>query len=83
MEPDANGVGPTLHNVVGREVDAVAGYGYSGALEEHADVWTPENLQAFLESPSGFAPGTAMSFPGLPNVEDRANVIAYLQSVSD
>ncbi|RVV97454.1 c-type cytochrome [Mesobaculum littorinae] len=75
-----NATGPHLDGVVNREVDAVADFGYSGALEEAADVWTPENLFHFLESPRNFAPGTAMSFSGLPSAEDRANVIAYLES---
>ncbi|MFN3207873.1 MAG: c-type cytochrome [Roseovarius sp.] len=74
----ANGVGPSLYGVVGREVDAVSGFSYSGALEEAADVWTPENLYAFLEDPRGYAPGTTMGFNGLPKPEDRANVIAFL-----
>ncbi|PZX19643.1 cytochrome c [Palleronia aestuarii] len=81
VEEGANAVGPTLYGVVGREVDTVAGYSYSGALEEHADVWSPENLNAFLEDPQGYAPGTKMSFNGLPSVEDRAAVIAYLQTL--
>ncbi|WOI56426.1 cytochrome c family protein [Palleronia sp. LCG004] len=76
----SDGVGPHLNGVVGREVDAVAGYAYSGALEEVADVWSPENLNGFLENPRGYAPGTKMSFNGLPSVEERANVIAYLQT---
>ncbi len=74
----SNAVGPHLDGVVGREVDAVDGYSYSGALEEVADVWSPENLNGFLQDPRGYAPGTKMSFNGLPSVEDRANVIAYL-----
>mgnify|MGYP003709562721 CR=1 FL=1 len=63
---------------MGRDVGSVAGFGYSGALVAVADVWTPENLQAFLENPRDFAPGTKMSFSGLKDAEDRANLIAYL-----
>ncbi|WP_102109537.1 c-type cytochrome [Oceaniglobus roseus] len=80
LEAGANGTGPTLHNVVGRPVDSIDGYAYSGALEKVADVWTPENLYHFLKDPKGYAPGTKMGFAGLPKPEDRANVIAYLQS---
>ena len=43
-----------------------------------ADSWTPENLDAFLTNPKGYVAGTKMSFAGLPKVEDRANLIAYL-----
>lgn len=78
----SNATGPHLDGVVDREVGSVAGFNYSGALSENFDVWTPENLQVFLENPRGSAAGTTMSFAGLGSVEDRANVIAYLQSVS-
>lgn len=78
LEPGANATGPTLYGVVGRKVDSVPGYGYSGALEKVADVWTPENLNKFLADPKGFAPGTKMTFKGVKKIEDRANLIAYL-----
>lgn len=78
LEDGANGVGPHLYGVVGRDVGAADGFGYSGALSEAADVWTPEELDAFLEKPSGYAPGTSMGFAGLGKLEDRVNVIAYL-----
>jgi hypothetical protein len=66
---------------VGRDVGTAEGYNYSGALSEAADVWTPENLRAFLENPAGYAPGTSMGYSGLKDVEDRANLIAYLDSI--
>ena len=80
VEEGANGVGPSLHGVVGREVDSIAGYSYSGALEQVADVWSPENLNAFLANPKGYAPGTKMSYAGLKDAEDRANLIAWLDT---
>lgn len=84
LEKGANATGPYLYGVVGRAVDAAEGFGsYSGALEQVAEVWTPENLNGFLENPKGYAPGTSMGFNGLPKVEDRANVIAYLDSIDD
>ena len=79
LEEGANATGPYLYGVVGREIDTANGYeNYSGALEQVGEVWTPENLFHFLENPRGAAPGTAMSFAGLPNPEDRVNLIAYL-----
>ncbi len=76
-----NAIGPSLYGVVGRKVDSVAGYNYSGALEKVVDVWTPQHLNDFLTDPQEYAPGTAMSFPGLSDIEDRANVIAYLDQL--
>lgn len=81
VEDGANGVGPHLYDIVGRDVAAVSGYDYSGALVEVADVWTPENLDGFLEAPSQWAPGTKMGYSGMKSVEDRANLIAWLDSV--
>ncbi|SCM69795.1 c-type cytochrome [Donghicola eburneus] len=78
----SNATGPHLDGVVGREIDAVAGFSYSGALEAVGETWTAENLNHFLENPKGAAPGTAMGFAGLKKVEDRADLIAYLQSIS-
>ncbi|HEY9038229.1 MAG TPA: cytochrome c family protein [Roseovarius sp.] len=83
LEQGANSTGPYLYGVVDRDVGAAEGFGYSGALEAVADVWTPENLNGFLENPAGYAPGTSMSFAGLKSVEDRANVIAYLAGIGN
>jgi len=74
--------GPHLNGVVDRPKASVAGFGYSDVLAGMAgDAWSPENLEAFLHNPKEYAPGTKMSFAGLPKVEDRANVIAYLATL--
>lgn len=83
LEDGENATGPHLYDVVGRAVAAADGFGYSGALSEAADVWSAENLNAFLEDPRGYAPGTSMSFRGLGDVEDRANLIAYLDTIGE
>jgi len=83
LEAGVNATGPYLYGVVGREVDAAQGFAYSGALEEVVDIWTPEHLNEFLANPKGYAPGTTMSFPGLKKAGDRADVIAYLDSVDN
>lgn len=76
-----NGTGPHLYGVVGRPVGAVDGYtAYSGALSAAADVWTPENLNGFLENPKRYASGTTMNFGGFDDIEDRANLIAWLEA---
>jgi len=77
LEPGANSTGPYLHGVVGREIASVDSFGgYSGNLPEGD--WTPENLNGFLEAPRDWAPGTSMGYAGMRDVEDRANLIAYL-----
>ncbi|MBA84627.1 c-type cytochrome [Thalassobius sp. S69A] len=82
-EPGVNSTGPSLYGVVDRTVGTEAGFGYSGKMAAVAETWTVDNLNAFLEKPKAFAPGTAMSFAGLKKETDRANVIAYLDSLDD
>ncbi|GAA3862197.1 cytochrome c family protein [Celeribacter arenosi] len=74
-----NGTGPHLDGVVDREIASVDGFAFSDAIIGLDGQWTPEALEGFLENPKGYAPGTKMSFAGLSSVEDRANLIAYLQ----
>ena len=80
LNPGQNGVGPYLHGVVGRQIAAADGFSYSDALASLDEAWTPENLSGFLENPRGWAPGTAMAYNGMGDVEDRANLIAYLET---
>ncbi len=78
LEPGANGVGPYLHGIVDRPMHSAEGFSYSDGLLAISGTWTPEELSAFLESPSTYAPGTAMNYRGMSDIEDRANLIAYL-----
>ena len=80
LEDGANGVGPHLFGLVGRPIASVDGYEYSGALAAAGGDWTPEALDAWLENPGEFANGTKMAFK-TPKIKDRANLIAYLQSI--
>lgn len=74
-----DGTGPHLDGIVDRQKAASAGFAYSDVLAGMADeAWTPENLNAFLEDPRGYAPGTKMAYNGMRRVEDRANLIAFL-----
>jgi cytochrome c len=77
-----NGTGPSLNGVVGRAIDGVEGFNYSGALLALGDTWTVEALNTFLENPRSAAPGTRMSFRGISDIQDRLNLIAYLQTTS-
>lgn len=82
LDAGANGTGPYLHGVVDRAVGSADGFGYSGNLVAVAETWSPENLDAFLTSPAGYAPGTTMAFAGLKKAEDRANLIAFLATTN-
>lgn len=74
----ANGTGPHLDGVVGRDIAAVEGFPYTAALTELPGNWDPQALSDFLANPKGYAPGTKMAI-ALPKVEDRADIIAFLQ----
>ena len=79
----ANGIGPNLYAVMGGPVMHAAGFAYSDAMAKHkaeAPTWGYDQLDHFLTAPGRYVPGTKMSFAGLPKPEDRANLIAYLQT---
>ena len=78
-----NATGPHLDGVVGRPIGSIDGFAYSDAFKTHGDNWTLEHLDNYLTNPKEYIPGNKMSFAGLPKPEDRANVIAYLQSLSN
>lgn len=73
-----NGVGPYLVGIVDRPKASADGFSYSDALASMDGAWTPENLSNFIANPRTYAPGTAMSYGGMDDIEDRANLIAYL-----
>ncbi len=76
-------VGPNLHGVIGRTAGTAPGYTYSKAMAASGLTWTPETLDSYLTAPRNVVPGTKMSFPGVPNAAQRADLIAYLQSQSE
>lgn len=79
----ANGTGPALWGVMGREVGVHPGYSYSSAFAERTDVWGWEEMNAFLTKPKDWEPGTKMNFAGLKKPADRANLMAYLNANGD
>lgn len=79
----ANQLGPNLWDVIGEPVGQGKGFAFSDALSKKGGTWSWDNLSQWLTSPKAFAPGTKMTFAGLGNPEDRANVIAFLNSHSD
>jgi cytochrome c len=78
-----NAVGPNLYGVVGRPRATAPGYTYSDAMKAKGGEWTIDDLNKFLTKPQDFVPGTKMTFPGLPRENQRADVIAYLNTLSD
>lgn len=79
----ANKIGPNLHGIVGAKKAHLDNFAYSNAMKDrHAEEWTYENLNAFLASPQGYVKGTKMSFAGIRSSKERADLIAYLRSVS-
>lgn len=78
-----NKVGPNLYDVVGEPRGEGRGFNFSAAMKAKTGKWTYEDLDAFLKSPKGFVPGTAMGFAGISKDSERADVIAYLRSLSE
>ena len=75
----ANGIGPNLYAVMGAGIGNHApGFAYSDALKSKGGSWTFDDMNAWLENPKTYAPGTKMSFAGLGKPEDRANVMLYM-----
>ncbi len=82
----ANKVGPNLWDIVNRPIASHEGFSYSSAMQEFATSegeWDYEHLNGFLLNPRGYVSGTAMAFAGLKKDDERANVIAYLRTLSD
>jgi len=78
-----NGVGPNLHGILGRHHAQVAGFNYSAANKALSDkLWDYEAINRFITAPARAMPGTRMAFAGLSNPQQRADVIAYLRSIS-
>lgn len=78
----ANMVGPNLYDIMGKAIGNGTGYNFSAALKAKHAAWTYDNLNAWLEDPRGWAPGTKMAFAGIPSEKQRAAVVAYLRSLS-
>lgn len=76
----ANGIGPNLWAAFGKAHGHVAGFAYSEALKSISGNWDFDNMDAWLASPRRYAPGTKMSFAGLSNPEERANLLVYMNA---
>jgi cytochrome c len=77
-----NKVGPNLHGIIGRARATHEGYSYSSAMKAKGGTWTYDDLFVYLKKPSAFVKGTKMTF-NLPKPQDRADVIAYLRTITE
>ena len=78
-----NQLGPNLWDVLGEPIGQGKGFAFSDPLSKKGGTWNWDNLSQWLTSPRAFAPGTKMTFAGISNSQDRANVMAYLNQQSD
>ena len=76
-------IGPPLYGVVGRAVASVAGFDYSDALKKKGGDWTFDKLFQWVKDPQTYAAGTKMAFAGDPDPHKRADILAYLRTLSD
>ena len=85
LEEGKKKIGPSLYGVIGRTAGTAEGFTYSKAMKAYGEsgvVWSAETLDPYLVAPRKVVVGTKMSFPGLQDEADRANVIAYLERFS-
>jgi cytochrome c len=79
-----NRIGPNLYNIVeNHRGEDRNGFAFSSAMKAKGGTWTYEELDKFLTNPRGYIPGTAMTFAGIKNPQQRADVIDYLHTLSD
>ena len=79
-----NRVGPNLYGVVGeKKGEGRGGFNFSAAMKGKGGTWTFDDLNKFISNPKGFVPGTAMGFAGIQKDSERADVIAYLNTLSE
>ena len=76
-----NGVGPSLQGLIGRKVGSFPGFRFSRAMKNTAYNWDAAHLDAYLANPQAAIAGNVMPFSGLQDAKDRANVIAYIQTL--
>jgi cytochrome c len=81
IEPGKTRVGPSLFGVVGRKAGTLEGYSYSSAMKGSGLTWDEATLNTYLENPQGVVKGTKMTFLGVKDPTERANVIAYLETL--
>lgn len=82
LEPNKNGIGPTLHGLFGRKAGTVPGYNYSAAMKNANVTWNDDTLRQYLADPHKFIPGDKMAFVGVKNPQQLEDLIAYLKQAA-
>ncbi|MDP9128092.1 MAG: cytochrome c family protein [Pseudomonadota bacterium] len=80
---EAAKMGPNLYGIIGAKHGHMDGFNYSDAMKAMAGNWDFDELNEFLFNPRAHVPGTKMTFAGIKNDQDRANVIAWLNTIAD
>ena len=80
-EAGKNKVGPSLFGIVGRKSASLKDYDYSDAMKKFNHAWTTQTLNDYLKNPQAMIPGIKMIFPGIPDKTERANLIAFLETL--
>lgn len=79
---DRNRTGPKHLGLFGRKAGSVEGFSYSKAMRESGIVWDEATLDKFLENPRGVVPGTRMTYAGVKDPQERADLIEYLKQAT-
>ena len=81
MVAGANGIGPTLFGVVGRPAGSVPGFNYTADHKKLGITWDAANLDKYLANPRAMVPDTTMVYPGVKDDAERADLVAYLETL--
>jgi cytochrome c len=81
LEPGVHGIGPSLYGVFNRQAGQLADYRYSPAMKRSGIIWTADTLDAFITDSQQFVPANRMPYAGMPDANDRADLIAYLRKI--
>ncbi len=82
LKEGVNGVGPSLHAVLGRKAGSLDDFRYSPAMKRSGLTWTPQALATFIADPQKAVPNNRMPFAGMPDAAERDDLIAYLEKAA-
>jgi cytochrome c len=77
----SNGAGPSLKGIVGSKAGDFPGFRFSRAMKSSSIVWDPKTLDAYIADPQAAIPGNVMPYSGLADANQRADLVAYLQTL--